>query len=363
MIDPLVSVILPVYNVAPYVKAAANSILRQSYDRLELILIDDGSTDETLDLIRPLSADSRVRLISRENRGLIETLNEGLELAQGELIARMDGDDVSYPHRLATQVEAFRNDDSLALCGAHVDFLVSDHRTISVTPRALTPSEIRVANIFDVYLVHPTYMFRRKLTEHFVYNKNYVHCEDFEFLRNVTRHHKARFLKEPLLAFRLGRPGGVRTMHMTRQATTHLRVVDENLKYFGILVESDDRLLSLALSDQPIAPHVEEWRILLNTIKRGTQKFSAYEDAFLVYYGFFLNHLFKVLIIHAGAKAAISLFGHLNLLEALPPRERLFVHLMNSLGETAALQVQSSLIRMRQWAKARSSPLLLEAGR
>ena len=102
---PLVSVLLPVYNAGPYLAAALGSILRQDYDRLEVIAIDDGSTDNSLEILeRYRRADNRVSVISRENRGLVATLNEGLRLAQGELVARMDADDVAYPWRLSRQV-------------------------------------------------------------------------------------------------------------------------------------------------------------------------------------------------------------------------------------------------------------------
>ena len=99
---PLVSVVLPIYNAGPYLAAALGSILRQDYERLEVIAIDDGSTDNSLEILeRYRRADNRVSVISRENRGLVATLNEGLRLAQGELVARMDADDVAYPWRLS----------------------------------------------------------------------------------------------------------------------------------------------------------------------------------------------------------------------------------------------------------------------
>ena len=88
---PLVSVLLPVYNAGPYLAAALGSILWQDYDRLEVIAIDDGSTDNSLEILeRYRRADNRVSVISRENRGLVATLNEGLRLAQGYIFDRMD---------------------------------------------------------------------------------------------------------------------------------------------------------------------------------------------------------------------------------------------------------------------------------
>ena len=122
MTVPLVSVLLPVYNAEPYLGAALESILRQDHKRLEIIAIDDGSRDRSLEIMRRYQqADGRITIVSRENRGLIATLNEGLALAKGDLIARMDADDISYPSRLSRQVSSFVEQPELALCGTGID--------------------------------------------------------------------------------------------------------------------------------------------------------------------------------------------------------------------------------------------------
>jgi glycosyltransferase involved in cell wall biosynthesis len=91
MSEPFVSVLLPVYNAEPYVGMALESMLRQDYRKLEVIAIDDGSTDRSLDVLRRYQrADGRISIVSRENRGLIATLNEGLALARGDLVARIE---------------------------------------------------------------------------------------------------------------------------------------------------------------------------------------------------------------------------------------------------------------------------------
>ncbi len=101
---PQISILLPVYNTSQYILKAVNSILQQSLTDFELILIDDGSSDGTEQLVRQLAdKDSRIRLVQRSNKGLITTLNEGVALARSPLIARMDADDIAFPERLAVQ--------------------------------------------------------------------------------------------------------------------------------------------------------------------------------------------------------------------------------------------------------------------
>src|SRR5438094_2743094 len=97
--DPLISVLLPVYNASAYLATAIESILTQTFRNYELIIINDGSTDDSLSIIRSFT-DDRIKLIDNPaNIGLIESLNKGIDLARGKYIARMDADDISLPTR------------------------------------------------------------------------------------------------------------------------------------------------------------------------------------------------------------------------------------------------------------------------
>lgn len=116
---PVVSVLMPVYNSAKFVRAAVNSILSQTLSSLELIVIDDGSTDGSLRILKELaSRDSRIRVHSRPNRGVIQTRNELLAHANAELIAWADSDDISEPDRLQLQVASLSRDPDLVSVGA-----------------------------------------------------------------------------------------------------------------------------------------------------------------------------------------------------------------------------------------------------
>lgn len=102
---PIVSVVMPVYNQQPYVEEAVRSILVQTFTDFELVAIDDGSTDDSLQILQRLAgADARIRVYSQENRGRAATRNRGLELARADLVAMMDPDDVAMPERLALQM-------------------------------------------------------------------------------------------------------------------------------------------------------------------------------------------------------------------------------------------------------------------
>lgn len=115
---PAVSVMMLVYNTRRYVEAAVRSILDQTWTDFELILIDDGSNDGSEEILRRLAAeDARIRLVSRENRGIVASRNEAVGLARGRFIAVMDSDDLSRPDRLARQVEYLdANPDCVLVC-------------------------------------------------------------------------------------------------------------------------------------------------------------------------------------------------------------------------------------------------------
>ena len=106
----LVSVILPVYNAQKYLEEAIESIINQTYTNFEFIIIDDGSGDNSLNIINKYQKqDSRILVITRENKGLVYTLNEGINQAKGKYIARMDADDISLSNRFEKQIELLEN--------------------------------------------------------------------------------------------------------------------------------------------------------------------------------------------------------------------------------------------------------------
>ena len=121
---PPLSVLMPVYNTEKYVAEAVESILNQTFADFEFIIINDGSTDRSLEILwRYEKQDPRIRLISRENRGLVETRNELLCEAKGELVAWADSDDMSYPNRLEKQVACFQQNPTAVWCYVSVRFV------------------------------------------------------------------------------------------------------------------------------------------------------------------------------------------------------------------------------------------------
>jgi glycosyltransferase involved in cell wall biosynthesis len=201
-----ISVLMPVYNAERYVGEAVESILKQTFTNFEFIIINDGSTDRSLQILQHYAQqDNRIRLFSRENRGLVKTLNEGLALAQTPLLARMDADDVAYPERFSIQKEFLdRNPDHLLL-GSRV--LIIDDEGDAICEMG---SYFRHNDIVEGFLsrqgqliYHPSVMFRTKAVLAIDgYRNKYPHVEDLDMFLRIAEKGKIENLNTVLIKYR-----------------------------------------------------------------------------------------------------------------------------------------------------------------
>ena len=137
---------MSVYNGAPYLHEAIKSILGQTWSDFEFIIINDGSTDDSLQIINSFN-DPRIIVIDQENIGLADSLNKGLDLAQGDLIARMDADDISLPYRLQKQIEFMINHPMVGVCGSWVKTVGGAEETVWSYPEK--DEDIKATMIFE----------------------------------------------------------------------------------------------------------------------------------------------------------------------------------------------------------------------
>ncbi|MES2329010.1 MAG: glycosyltransferase [Bacteroidota bacterium] len=125
MNTPLITVLMPAYNAEKYIHEAIRSVLDQSFTNFELVIVNDGSTDGTENVIRSFS-DERIVLVNRENGGVSAALNTGLQNARGKYVARFDSDDICYADRLAVQFAFMESDPAYVLCGSDVDYITEE---------------------------------------------------------------------------------------------------------------------------------------------------------------------------------------------------------------------------------------------
>ncbi|MCX4327471.1 MAG: glycosyltransferase [Lachnospiraceae bacterium] len=213
MYKKLVTVIMPVYNAEKYLAEAIESILGQTYGDFEFIITNDGSTDNSLNIIKEYAGkDNRIRVVSRENKGLVYTLNEQINIADGKYIVRMDADDISGKERICKQVDYMEKNPGIYLAGCHYDMLVepgTDEEIVKCIRRVN-----KVVNKFNdkipqhmflgYVLIHPTWIFRKELINLIGGYGEYKHFEDGEFLfRTLASGYRIGTVPEKLFQYRV----------------------------------------------------------------------------------------------------------------------------------------------------------------
>jgi hypothetical protein len=201
--SPQVTVLLPVRNGSAHLPAALDSVFAQTFADFELLVIDDGSTDGTPEILRAIK-DPRLRVVTHpQNIGLVPTLNRGLELARGELVARQDHDDISMPARLERQVAYLREHGDCVLVGAQALQIGEDDRPALPLFRPADAETIRWYSCFDNPFIHSAVMFRRAVVrEDFGGYPKSLHSEDYALWSRIARQRTTANLREPLLHFR-----------------------------------------------------------------------------------------------------------------------------------------------------------------
>lgn len=201
---PLLTVAMPVYNAGKYLRLAVLSIVGQTFTDWELLVIDDGSTDNALQGIADIG-DARIRILrDGANKGLAARLNEAADMAKGRYFARMDQDDVSYPERFARQIAALQNDPELDLVATRAIVIDENDHATGLFPYAISHEEICARPWRGFYLPHPTWMGRIEwFRKHRYTVPGPYFCEDQELLLRSYRESRLGTLDEILFAYRI----------------------------------------------------------------------------------------------------------------------------------------------------------------
>lgn len=205
-LTPTISVLMPVYNAERYVAGAVESILKQTFTDFEFIIINDGSTDRSLEILQHYARqDSRIRLISRENRGLVKTLNEGVALAKAPLVARMDADDVAYPNRFDIQKDFLDKNPDCVCVGGRVRVIDEKGRFLIVADIKFGHDQVELSALQGITpICHPTALIKKASLEAV---GNYHECdypaEDLALFLNLSEHGKLDNVSEIILDYRI----------------------------------------------------------------------------------------------------------------------------------------------------------------
>lgn len=224
--SPLVSVLIPVYNSEAYVKEAVDSILNQTYQNLEVIIINDGSSDGSLEILENIQ-DLRVQLVSRENRGLVQTLNEGIDLATGEFLVRMDSDDISTEDRIEKQLKYMLKNQEVVVCGCFYEEFGA-RQVIIKNPTKYTTIERNLC--WGPVVCHPSVMIKKSVFEDGLrFEDEFFTAEDYKLWVDVLEKGKIANIPEVLLKYRV-HDGQITSDKNHKQKATHAKVSQLALK-------------------------------------------------------------------------------------------------------------------------------------
>jgi len=200
MNKPRISILMGVYNGERHVQQAIFSILAQDFEDFELIIINDGSTDNSLEKIKQIQ-DPRIIIIDQENQGLTKSLNNGLKIAKGDLIARQDADDISLSNRLSTQIKVFNADPEIGLLGCSMYISNSKGVFNEIFHYPCSYHDIKQAIFSYNPFIHGAMVIRKELLVNVGgYNENFRYVQDYELWSRLVFKTKCENLPQPLYA-------------------------------------------------------------------------------------------------------------------------------------------------------------------
>lgn len=201
----MISVILPAYNAQNTIGETIQSIITQTYRDWELIVINDGSTDDTRGVVMSFK-DNRIRYIENDgNKKLIYTLNRGIELASGEYIARMDADDICHPNRFEKQVKYMESHPDVIVCGTQINYFGTKSSNYRKLVFPTKDKHLKEMLAMSTCFAHPTVMIRKSalIESGYRYDLDYMNAEDYSLWIDLMNYGKFGNLPDHLLNYRV----------------------------------------------------------------------------------------------------------------------------------------------------------------
>jgi glycosyltransferase involved in cell wall biosynthesis len=214
-----VSFVIAVHNGGPFIEEAVQSALRQRYPQLEVVAIDDGSSDASAEILaRVAERDRRVRLYRRQRRGMASALNEAVGLARGDLIARLDADDLAFPDRLCHQVAVLASEPRLAAVGGAAVFINGEGREFARYSYPTSPQETALSLRESCQLVHSAVTLRREAFEQVGgYRPALQSAADYDLWLRLADHYQLSNVPQAVVAYRVH--PGMRSVEHLLQGT------------------------------------------------------------------------------------------------------------------------------------------------
>jgi len=275
--NPKITVLMPVYNGEKHLKEAIESILNQTFKDFEFLIINDGSTDRSVEIIESYS-DPCIRLVHNEqNLGLITTLNRGFDLCKGEYIARMDADDISLSIRLEKQVKFLDSNPDISICSSLIKTFGDINPSVFRYPE--DHESIRSTLLFKNSIAHPAVMMRNSAIKGLYFDSSFKHAEDYELWARASKYLKFYNLQEVLLLYRMHNKQ-VSQHHIEEQSASSRKIMLSQLEDLGVKPAEEELELHQQIGMGKIQPskefvkRAENWMIKLKDINKKTAYYS-----------------------------------------------------------------------------------------
>ncbi|MFQ9308286.1 MAG: glycosyltransferase family 2 protein [Paraclostridium sordellii] len=280
-----VSIILPIYNASKYLNECIDSLISQTYKNIEIIAINDGSTDNSVDIIKEyMKKDNRIKLYeNQKNKKLIYTLNRGLDLADGDYIARMDSDDICTTERIEKQVRFLEDNKEIALCGCKIQAFGNEDWTWGESYKDI--EALNVDLIFANVVAHPTVMIRGEFAKqmNLKYSNEFIDAEDYELWSRISYEGKIANLEEILLYYRVSENSITATKQESMQKSTK-KVVRRNLDRFELELTNIEKKVIEQLINEDWESLSKDIYVLKNIISKiiiQNRKKGLYDENYL----------------------------------------------------------------------------------
>ncbi len=312
---PLVSVIVPVYNGDKYLKESIQSILRSDYKTLELLVIDDGSQDQSREILSNIS-DPRLRVfINEKNLGVAASLNRLIDASKGEFIARMDADDFCLPHRFTKQVNCMQKHREIGILGGQVKRFPGEAKFPKMP---LRHEDIAAWSLFASPMIHPTVMWRKSLELR--YTENPPTAEDYDLWVRAMGCTKLMNLSDSLIQYRQDFQVKKNT-YLQEQKRGGKDIRSRVLKVFGYTGDCDGMMVHEKLSNlwsldlDVSSTEVAQWLDQLRDLNRHRHVFDEEALERILSRKWYDFHIYKVL---NGEACMKSFFAEKALLQQVP---------------------------------------------
>jgi glycosyltransferase involved in cell wall biosynthesis len=268
MKNPKVTVLMSVYNGEKYLREAIDSILNQTFMDFEFLIINDGSTDSTVEILQSYD-DPRIKIINNvENIGLTKSLNKGLRIARGTYIARMDCDDISLPERLEKQINYLNAHPEVGVLGTAYRLIDANGHDLEIMRMPINDLQIRWTSLFDNPFAHPTVMIRKNfmIKNKLNYDEAFLLSEDYDLWTRMLNYTRGMNLSEPLIQYRVHAntvTSKYREVQLKNRNIVALRTMHEQQLEYAKTSDQVNQLRDLFVVSSKVMPYLDAQRIAL----------------------------------------------------------------------------------------------------